>query len=214
MRESFMPASSASISFQDADLVEQVRDGDTAAFGHLVAKYQDRVYNTVLRINGNADDARDLTQDAFLRALESLDSFSGRAGFYTWLFRIAVNLTISYGRMMQRRKTVSLEPRTGSLGAGEWAVNRQGAGLVGELHSDEENPQAAASRTEVNILVVEALNELEDEHRTVLVLKDIESMDYAQIAEILDVPLGTVKSRVHRARMALRDKLRPLVVQT
>jgi len=209
-----MPASSASISFQDADLVEQVRDGDTAAFGHLVAKYQDRVYNTVLRINGNADDARDLTQDAFLRALESLDSFSGRAGFYTWLFRIAVNLTISYGRMMQRRKTVSLEPRTGSLGAGEWAVNRQGAGLVGELHSDEENPQAAASRTEVNILVVEALNELEDEHRTVLVLKDIESMDYAQIAEILDVPLGTVKSRVHRARMALRDKLRPLVVQT
>ena len=209
-----MPASSASISFQDADLVEQVRDGDTAAFGHLVAKYQDRVYNTVLRINGNADDARDLTQDAFLRALESLDSFSGRAGFYTWLFRIAVNLTISDGRMMQRRKTVSLEPRTGSLGAGEWAVNRQGAGLVGELHSDEENPQAAASRTEVNILVVEALNELEDEHRTVLVLKDIESMDYAQIAEILDVPLGTVKSRVHRARMALRDKLRPLVVQT
>ena len=207
MQESSVPAS---ISFQDTDLVRQVRDGDTAAFGHLVAKYQDRVYNTIWRISGNAEDASDLTQDAFLKALESLGSFDGRAGFYTWLYRIAVNLAISHGRKMKRRKTIPIETQSSP-----WDVNRQGADLVERLNPDDDgDPQRAASQAEINRIVISALNELEDEHRTVLVLKDIESMDYAQIADILSLPLGTVKSRVHRARMALRDKLRPLVVQT
>ncbi len=209
MSNSSLPARATSISFQDADLVRQVRGGDTAAFGYLVAKYQDRVYNTCWRICGNVDDARDLTQDAFLKALESIGRFEEKSSFYTWLFRIAVNLTISHGRKRQRRATVPLERNPTDR-----EVNRQVVGLIDRLHgSEDDNPERAAQKAETNEFVIRALNALDEDHRTVLVLKDIESLGYEEIAAILSVQLGTVKSRVHRARMALREKLKPVLVR-
>ena len=203
-----MPARATAISFQDADLVEQVRDGDTAAFGQLVAKYQDRLYNTVWRICGHVDDARDLTQEAFLKALESLDGFGGKSSFYTWLFRIGVNVAISHQRQGRRRMTVSLED-----GPERWQVNRQGVALAQSARrarvGHDDDPATGARQAETNEIVVAALGELDDDQRAVLVLRDIESLDYEHIADVLAVPVGTVKSRVHRARMALREKLRP-----
>ena len=196
-----MLAGVTSNSQTDADLIRQVRAGDAASFGPLVTKYQDRVYNACWRICGHAEDARDLTQEAFIKAYESMDSFAGQSGFYTWLFRIAVNLSISHRRKASRRMTVSLghEPDP-------WSINRQAAGLTGGRDGDGD-PAHHAGRAETHAQVVAALNELDVDQRAVVVLKDIEGLDYEQIATILSVPKGTVKSRLHRARMALREKL-------
>lgn len=197
-----MLAGVTSNSQTDADLIRQVCAGDAASFGPLVAKYQDRVYNACWRICGHAEDARDLTQEAFIKAYESMDSFAGQSGFYTWLFRIAVNLSISHRRKASRRMTVTLarEPDP-------WSINRQAAGLTGARDGDGD-PAHHAGQAETHAQVVAALNELDVDQRVVVVLKDIEGLDYEQIATILSVPKGTVKSRIHRARIALREKLK------
>lgn len=197
-----MLAGVTSNSQTDADLIRQVCAGDAASFGPLVTKYQDRVYNACWRICGHAEDARDLTQEAFIKAYESMDSFAGQSGFYTWLFRIAVNLSISHRRKTSRRMTVPLarEPDP-------WSINRQAAGLIGARGGDGD-PAHHAGQAETHAQVVAALNELDVDQRAVVVLKDIEGLDYEQIATILSVPKGTVKSRIHRARMALREKLK------
>ncbi len=205
VKESFLLADVTSNSHADADLIRQVRAGDAASFGPLVAKYQDRVYNACWRICGHAEDARDLTQEAFIKAYESMDSFAGQSGFYTWLFRIAVNLSISHRRKTSRRVTMPLTHEPDS-----WSINRQAAGLAGARNGDGD-PAHKAGRTETHAQVVAALNELDVDQRAVVVLKDIEDLDYEQIASILSVPKGTVKSRIHRARMALREKLQGML---
>ncbi len=188
-------------------LVEQTQQGDMAAFARLVNKYQDRVYNTCWRLCGHVEDARDLTQEAFLHALQAIDAFQNKAGFYTWLFRIAVNLSISHRRKGQRAVKLSLHDEEGLH-----VMESQASGLVrrtGTVRS--EDPAGSLEMREMHRTVVKALEELDDEYRTVLVLKDIESFDYQQIADILEVPIGTVKSRIHRARTALREKLSPVM---
>jgi RNA polymerase sigma-70 factor, ECF subfamily len=197
-----LPAPATAIQFEDATLVEQCQQGDMAAFGQLVAKYQDKVYNTCWRISGSREDAADLTQEAFCRALESIGKFQGRSGFYTWVFRIAVNLSIGHRRR---------ESRVVNLIADEddpMPVEHQAASLMRRTGRGEPaNPQMEAQKRETLNLVAEAVGELDDEYRTVVVLRDIEGFDYAEIAEILSVPTGTVKSRLHRGRMALRERL-------
>jgi len=203
-----VPGSSAAITFEDAALVQRTQRGDMAAFGQLVSKYQDKVFNTCWRICGNLEDARDLTQEAFLRALESMGSFQRKAGFYTWVFRIAVNLAISHRRSRKRSAHVSLDSAEGS------SSGTQAQALVARIADPSDSaPDGPMRLSETQQLVLEALNRLDDEHRAVVVLRDIEAFDYREIAEILDLPTGTVKSRLHRARMALREYLRPLVAE-
>lgn len=188
------------------DLIERCKHGQTAAYGELVSRYQDRVFNVCWRMCGNRADAEDLTQDTFVRALKAIDRFDGRAAFYTWLFRIAVNLVISEQRKKSRRRTVSLDAagrnRDGEP-TGSWAADR--------LVSGEDDPDHRLLREEQRELVADALAALEEDHRCVVVLRDLESLDYHQIADILNLPIGTVKSRLHRARLALRDKLSPIL---
>ncbi|MBK9121415.1 MAG: sigma-70 family RNA polymerase sigma factor [Phycisphaerales bacterium] len=176
----------------DAELVRRAQRGLSAAFGTLVERYQERIYNTCYRMCHNHADAQDLTQSAFVRALEALDQFAGRSNFYTWLFRIAMNLTLSHRRQTLRR-TATL------LGAG------------GAARADEE--QTAVSRgleqAETEARVAGALALLDAEFRAAVILKDLEDMDYATIAEVLEVPVGTVKSRIHRGRLQLRELLSP-----
>jgi RNA polymerase sigma-70 factor, ECF subfamily len=180
----------------DADLVERTKGGAAAAFGELVARYQDRVYNTCYRMCHNQADALDLTQGTFVRALEALPKFESRANFYTWLFRIALNLTISHRRSAARRATFSLD------GARDGETPRRDP-----PGRPDDDPAAAPEQRELQARVAAALAQVDEEFRAAVVLKDIEGLDYAQIAEILDVPIGTVKSRIHRGRLALRDLL-------
>jgi RNA polymerase sigma-70 factor (ECF subfamily) len=191
--------------FEEAQGVEAAKQGDAAAFGRLVERYQDRVFNTCVRIVGDRAAAEDLTQDAFLKAFSSIGSFDGRAAFYTWLYRIAVNLCLS-ARRRNARTPYSLH----ADGARDGGRESPSLGVA----STGPAPDQQATEREQHQLVLAALAELDEDHRVVVVLRDIESMDYAEIADILNVPTGTVKSRLHRARLALREKLEPLLAGT
>ena len=194
----------------DRELVRRVKSGQTQAYGELIRRYQDRVFNACWRICGHLEDARDLTQDAFLKAFENLDAFRQESGFYTWVFRVAVNLALSHKRTAARRRTVSLDgdPRT----AGTHAGGTQAAGLLPPVErSHEESPSRRVDEAEIQGELVRALSALDDEHRAVVVLRDIEGFDYREIGAILELPTGTVKSRLHRARAALRDAVAPLL---
>jgi RNA polymerase sigma-70 factor (ECF subfamily) len=190
----------------DFELVRRCQSGDLPAFEGLVERYQDRVFNLVFRLSGHHQDAQDITQDVFLRALEHIGKFRQQAKFYTWLFRIAVNVAISRRRRGSRVRFVSLD------GAGGDDDESGGELRAGQLPNPAaETPDAAADRNEQREQVAAAIAGLDDEFRSVLVLKDIEGFDYQQIAEVLELPLGTVKSRLHRARCELRDKLQPML---
>ena len=178
----------------DHRLIADCLQGRTAAFGELVRRYQDRLYNTVYRLVDNAEDAQDVVQDAFLNAYQSLGSFKGDSQFFTWLYRIAVNTAISLKRK-QRLAVTSRAVRTGT-------------GDLEPLDASEvSRPEHALEKAEQERRIQNALNRLSVEHRTVLLLKDIEGQKYETMAEILQVPIGTVRSRLHRARLELRELL-------
>lgn len=177
----------------DATFIAAALAGDSAAFGHLVGLYQDRLYNALLRVLGSPDDARDLTQDAFVQALVKLESFRGQSAFYTWLYRIAFNLAMSHARRV--RKMVSLDGLRN-----DWDS---------EPRDGHASPEADAQQREQVALVQAGLDELNSEFRQILVLREIEGCSYEQIAEILEMPIGTVRSRLFRARLQLRDRLAP-----
>ena len=182
----------------DNSLIAACRAGRTEAFGVLVQRYQDRLYPTMLRLTGGAEDALDLLQDAFLRAFEKLDRFQGESSFYTWVYRIAVNLALS-GR---RRRRVTL--RLGSGGPGARPIDP----ADDPTQSDPTLPWSGPSATR---LIQAALNALADDHRAVVVMKEFDGLRYEEIAAILGVPVGTVRSRLHRARLELRERLKGVV---
>ncbi|HVP09580.1 MAG TPA: sigma-70 family RNA polymerase sigma factor [Phycisphaerae bacterium] len=201
MEDRLVKAAGLAIPFEDAELVEQSRQGDVAAFGRLVVKYQDQVFNTCWRMCGDRAEAEDLAQEAFVRAFRSIRSFCGRAKFSTWVFRIAVNLAISARRKTKGRSTYSLD---------EGADRDEGGGarsVMAGLAAEEAAPEQRVMDREQQGLVLKALAELDEEPRAVIVLRDVEFLGYDEIAEILEIPAGTVKSRLHRARLALREKL-------
>ncbi len=185
--------------FEDALLVRQVQAGSTEAFSKLVCKYQDRVYNTCWRITGHGEDARDLTQDVFLKAFERIGGFKGKSGFYTWLFRIAVNRSISHRR--KGRRVLSMH--AGGDGDGDLAV----AADLRVPDSRTDDPMAVSMNSETAEQTAAALQDIEPDYRVVLVLRDVEGLDYQQIADVLEIAVGTVKSRIFRGRMAMRKIL-------
>lgn len=189
---------------QDAQTVQQLKRGQWAAMEQLVHRYQDRLYSTVFRIVSHPEDAADLVQETFVKAMQNVAKFEGKSSLYTWLFRIAVNLAISHRRSSVYRQAVSLDgdPEESD------AVNQQAAGLRRSLAQDTElDPAEEASMRMDHQRILNALASLDAEFRAVIVLRDVESCDYEQIAEIIDVPVGTIKSRLFRARAALREAL-------
>jgi len=201
----------------EAGLLRQAQNGDRAAYGQLIVVYQDRLYNAVLRLVGDAEEAGELTQETFTRGLMKIDSFRGDSQPYTWLFRIAVNLAISSLRTTRRRRTFSLDGSgsfTGSSRGGNGRQrpenNDQAAGLLDRVRQDSApEPLAALEKQERDQQVLLALGRVDPEYRAVLVMRDVEGFDYQQMAEVLGLPLGTLKSRLFRARLALRDELKP-----
>jgi RNA polymerase sigma-70 factor (ECF subfamily) len=191
---------------QARDLLKRAQGGDRGAYGKLVVLYQDRMYNAVLRMIGDRDEAAELTQEAFTRGLANLDSFRGEAGPYTWLFRIAINLTISQLRKSQRHRVFSLDQPKGN---GQDRGNDQAAGLVDRMRQNSQAaPSFAMEERERAEQVVAALGRIDPEYRAVLVMRDVEGFDYQQMADVLGLALGTLKSRLFRARVALRDQLK------
>ena len=182
----------------DQRLIEQCLAGNSAAFGELVLRYQDRLFNSLMMMVNSPEDARDLTQEAFVHAFRKLDSFRGDSQFYTWLFRIAVNATISFRRKAARQKSVSIE--TAKEAIGEEPRDTR----------DDATPSTRMEISEQQQLVRQALSEVSEEFRTALVLTEIEGMSYEQAAETIGCPIGTVRSRIHRGRNELREKLRVL----
>ncbi len=176
----------------DVQLIEQTLSGDSSAFGELVTRYQDRLLNAVVHVIGSHDEALDVVQDAFVQAYTKLDSFKGESAFYTWLYRIAFNTAVTHRR--KRRSEMSIE-RVREEAGGE-PIDRGGA------------PDEPLEQQERVAQVRAALARLSEEHRTVLVLREIDGCCYETIAEILDMPVGTVRSRLHRARLQLRDELK------
>jgi RNA polymerase sigma-70 factor (ECF subfamily) len=180
----------------DAQLIESTLAGKSAAFGQLVLKYQDRLYNTLVHLLGNAEDALDVAQEAFVQAFVKLDTFQQTSAFYTWLYRIAFNVAASHFRKKrpvastdQRREAVGLEPIDG-----------------------DDGPSKQLEREEQVRQVRQAITSLAEEYRVVVVLREIDGCSYEAIAEVLDVPVGTVRSRLHRARLQLRDLLKKSLV--
>lgn len=190
------------ISLGDAALVERCRKGDSAAMESLVVKYQNRIYNVVLKICADPDDAAELTQDTFVKIIQNVHKFEGRSSFYTWAFRIAVNLTLNY---CQRNGRVSLR----SLDAEQEQCDRREKQSLKDHLGDESAPDAAAivQRKELYEIAAKALMRLDESQRAVVILRDIEDMSYARIAEVLNIELGTVRSRLSRARSKLREVL-------
>ena len=195
----------ASLSFQDQQTLAQLRRGNWSAMEDLVRRYQDRLYVTILRMVNHPDDAADLVQETFVRAMQGVARFEGKSALYTWLFRIAVNLALSHRRSNQYRAAVSLDEDRGEE---DGSVNRQAAGLRRQLAQDtEDDPALSAERRMEYERLMAALADLDPEFKAVIVLRDVEECDYDQIAAILEVPVGTGKSRLFRARLALRDAL-------
>lgn len=179
----------------DVQLIDDTLAGDRAAFGQLVHKYQGRLFNTLLHVVGSREEAEDVCQEAFVQAFVKLETFGGRSAFYTWLYRIAFNLSVS--RRRRKRAEVSIDQhreRTGDepLDPGE--------GPTDQVLRDEQVRQVRG-----------AINALNDEYRAILVLREMEGCCYDTIAEILELPLGTVRSRLHRARLQLRDQLQDIL---
>jgi RNA polymerase sigma-70 factor (ECF subfamily) len=199
-------SSATGISIDDAALVRQCRQGDSAAAERLILKYQNRIYNAILRICANPDDAAELTQDTFVKVIENIDKFEGRSSFYTWAFRIGVNLTLNY---CQRSVKLGFK----SLDAEDNEHDDKTKRVLKEFLTDDSlpDPVVVAQNKELCRIVSKALRKLDDAQRAVIVLRDIEGMNYAQIAEVLDIELGTVRSRLSRARANLREIMESLL---
>lgn len=177
-------------------IIEQVLAGDNNAFGVLVETYQDRVYNLALRMCGNADDAFDLSQEAFVRAWRGLAGFQQEAAFSTWLFRLTANVCLDWLRAKKRRPIVSLT-----------TADDDGEEVQMELADPGKSPEEILEAAEDRAALAKAMNELPVEYRQILTMRAINDMSYTEIAETLQIREGTVKSRLSRARLALRNIL-------
>ena len=195
----------ANISIDDTILVQQFRQGNSAAMERLILKYQNRIYNVILKICANTDDAAELTQETFVKVIENIEQFQGRSSFYTWVFRISVNLTLNY---CQKRVKLAFRSLDAELDEQKGPVTQQ----LKDLLSDDSCPEPAviAQNKELCEIARKSLMKLDDDQRAVVILRDIEGMNYAQIAEVLDIELGTVRSRLSRARGNLREILESL----
>jgi RNA polymerase sigma-70 factor (ECF subfamily) len=173
----------------EAALVERLRAGEPLAFEELVRRYQHRVFGVAVRMLRNTAEAEEAAQEVFLRVYRAVDEFRGEARLSTWLYAITSRVCLT------------------RLGSGERRLVREGEETLTRLANGEATPGAALERSELAAALHRAIAELPEERRIVVVLRDLEGLAYEEIAGALDLPLGTVRSRLHRARMDLKEKL-------
>ena len=183
---------------QDGLLVKKVKAGDVEAFGELVSRYRTRIYHTAYQMTNNYADADDLSQEALIRAYHSIATFDERSNFYTWLYRIVVNLSIDHLRKEGRRKHVSLDE--------EIIIDTQQSEL---LTGTKDSPGKALETKELHEELTKAIDSLPLAEKTVVVLAILQGLSYKEVAEIEDCPEKTISWRLFRARKRLRKKLQP-----
>jgi RNA polymerase sigma-70 factor (ECF subfamily) len=176
----------------DLQLIEQAIRGDSAAFGQLVRRYQDRLFTSLVHVVSSREEAEDVVQDTFVQAMLKLNSFRRDSSFYTWLYRIAVNT--AFYRHRRRRREPSVDAARAMTG--------------NDPPDPGDDPADQLLREERATEIQRALSRLTEEFRLVLVMRDVDGFDYQSIARILDVSIGTVRSRLHRARSFMREQLR------
>jgi RNA polymerase sigma-70 factor (ECF subfamily) len=187
----------------DHDLVQRVQAGDSAAFRALFDKYHSRAFAVAMGVVKNQDDALDAVQEAFVKVHKNIDKFQGSSSFYTWLYRIVMNVSIDHVRKKSRRKSLDFDERTLHEG-----IEVAGDGALMPNIADA-NPGRAALRRELGTAIQAALAELPEHHRAVIVLREIEGMSYEEMAEALEVPKGTIMSRLFHARKKMQTALAP-----
>ena len=175
----------------DRELVQLSKEGNQDAFNELVQRHQDKIFNSVHRFSSNWNDAQDITQRAFLNAWKNIGAFKGDSAFSTWMYRIAFNQSVSFRREMGRHRAASIHAEDGE------------GGIDPGYNAD---PSAPIESSEKERQVHQALALLEEDDRRIIVLKDLKELSYDEIAEILEIPKGTVRSRLHRARLQLKEK--------
>jgi len=184
----------------DQTLVEQVQQGDKQAFDVLVLKYQNKIIQLVNRYVHDSDEARDVAQEAFIKAYRAIGRFRGDSAFYTWLYRIAINTAKNYLVASGRRPPRSdidaqdAEQYEGATGLKEYAT-----------------PERLLLKDEIQAAIAEAIDDLPDDLRTAIILRELEGLSYEEIAQTMECPIGTVRSRIFRARDAIDTRLKPLL---
>lgn len=184
----------------DHQLVRAVLDGDATAYRGLVERYQGRLYNVIYGMVRNREDARDLTQDAFVKAYKNLGRFRFGSSFYTWICRIGMNVAIDHLRKQKVRKAQEFDD----------GIATKGHGGVISLAHHRNDPRKELHRKEIHERILAALDELPDEQRQVVVLREMEGLSYKEIAEVMDIPEGTVMSRLYYARKKLQAALKEM----
>jgi RNA polymerase sigma-70 factor, ECF subfamily len=182
----------------DAKIVEAIRAGDAGAYRELVEKYQSRIYAMICGMVRDREEAHDLTQDAFVKAFKNLDRFRLEASFYTWLYRIASNVSIDWLRKQKRRKHDEFD---------ESRAARDSAGMIDPIYQ-KQSPGKELERSQLKDRIFDAMETLSPEHRQIVLLREVEGYSYSEIAEVMGIPEGTVMSRLFYARRKLQGLLR------
>ncbi|WP_188456742.1 RNA polymerase sigma factor SigW [Virgibacillus oceani] len=183
--------------FMIKEKIKQVKKGDQAAFEDVVAFYQNKIYQHCYRMLGNVHEAEDIAQEAFVRAYVNIHSYDDKRKFSTWLYRIATNLTID--RIRKRKPDYYLDAEI---------KGADGLDMYSQLETDSPLPEEEVESLELKSYIHHEISELPPKYRTIIILRYLEDFSLKEISDILDIPLGTVKTRIHRGREALRKKLR------
>lgn len=192
----------------EQQLVRSVLRGDQHALGKLLEQMQPRLFNVALRMVSNRDDAAEVTQDAMLKVIEHVQDFREQSSISTWMIRITMNLAISHLRKRKVRKAGSLDQPFMNNGHGGHGGDDQSSSLRNHIEDKREpEPSQSVQQKEMLVHLQTALGRLGEDFRSVIILRDIEEMDYQQMADVLAVPVGTIKSRLFRARLSLRHEM-------
>lgn len=184
----------------DKELIDRVKKGEKSAYDLLVLKYQQRIVNLVSRFVRNQSDAFDVTQEAFIKAYRALPNFRGDSAFYTWLYRIAVNTAKNHLAVQSRR------PSGGNYDVAE-IEQIEGADALKE----QATPESLLLKDELQATVLKAIEELPEDLKTAIMLREIDGLSYEEIANVMECPIGTVRSRIFRAREAIDNEMKPLL---
>lgn len=201
--KSIFPAQDAPVSDRDLDwsVVQKVQAGNVGAFDQLVQKYREQIFSVIYNMTSNREDASDLTQETFIKAFQGIGRFRGKSAFFTWIYRIAVNTTMTFLKKRNRRRYISYENIDEEASSSE---------IVERLTASNRSEKGALV-SELQEKLNDALQKLSLKHRTVIILHEIEGLEHAEIAEITRVSIGTVRSRLHYAKQQLQSYLQDYV---
>ena len=182
---------------KERDLIRRAKQGDMLAFEELILQHEKIVYNVALRMMNHSEDARDISQEVFLKAYRNLANFDERSAFSTWLYRITHNTCIDEMRKRKGKQSYSLE---------EELENEDGS-MQRQIADEGDTPEESLLREEQKSEILQALDTLSEEHKAAIILRDVKGLSYEEISEILELSLGTVKSRISRARNQLKTEI-------